>query len=65
MNSDERREARRARRAEKRQRNRDSRIEGLDIEAVADLNALYRAAMQAGRGGLLEGVDPAIPEGRP
>lgn len=50
LNSDERREARRARRAEKRRRNRDSRIEGLDIEAVADLNALYRAAMQAGRG---------------
>ena len=47
LNSDERREVRRARRAEKRQRNRDSRIEGLDIEAVADLNALYRAAMQA------------------
>lgn len=50
LNSDERREARRARRAEKRRRNRDYRIDGLHIEAVADLNALYRAAMQAGRG---------------
>lgn len=50
MNSDERRAARRARREEKRVENRAKRIDGLDMERVADIGALYDAAMKAKRG---------------
>lgn len=50
VNSDERRAARRARREEKRRRNRAQRIAGLDLEAVADMDALYAATMKAKRG---------------
>lgn len=50
MNSDERRAARRARREEKRAENRANRIDGLDMEHVADIGALYNAAMKAKRG---------------
>ena len=50
LNSDERRAARRARREQERARKKAKRLEGVSLEAVADLNALYKAAMQAGRG---------------
>lgn len=50
MNSDERRAARRCRREKRREEKRAARLDGLDIGAVADLNALYRAAMQCARG---------------
>lgn len=50
MNSDDRRAARRARRERERARKRDDRLKDVNLEAVADLNALYKAAMQAGRG---------------
>lgn len=50
MNSDERRAARRERRELKRAENRAKRIEGLDLERVASMGALYDAAMKAKRG---------------
>lgn len=50
MNSDDRRAARRARREEKRARNRAERIDGLTLERIADMNALYDAAMKSRRG---------------
>ncbi|OUO61492.1 hypothetical protein B5F74_05040 [Collinsella sp. An271] len=50
MNSDERRAARRARRDSKRAANRARRIEGCTLEAVADVDNLYGAAMGAARG---------------
>lgn len=51
MNSDDRRMARRARREEKRAENRKKRIEGATLERVADIDALYAAAMKA-KGGV-------------
>lgn len=50
MNSDERRAARRARREEKRARKKAERTEGCTLEAVADMNALYKAQREAARG---------------
>ena len=50
MNSDDRRAARRARREEKRARNRAERIDGLTLERIADMDALYDAAMKSRRG---------------
>lgn len=50
MNSDERRAARRRRREEKRAENKRKRTEGMSLEAVADMDALYDAAMKAKRG---------------
>lgn len=50
MNSDERRAARRARREDKRARNRAERIDGITLERIADMNALYDAAMKSRRG---------------
>lgn len=50
MNSEERRAARRARRDVKRAENRDRRIEGCTLEAVADLDNLYDAANGAAAG---------------
>lgn len=50
MNSDERRAARRRRREEKRAENKRKRTEGMSLEAVADMDALYDAAMRAKRG---------------
>lgn len=50
MNSDDRRAARRARREEKRARNRAERINGLTLERIADMDALYDAAMKSRRG---------------
>ncbi len=50
MNSEERRAARRARREEERARKRAERSDGLTIESVADMNALYRAQREAARG---------------
>lgn len=50
MNSEERRAARRKRREEERARKRAERAEGLTLEAVADMNALYRAQREAARG---------------
>lgn len=50
MNSEDRRAARRARREEKREANRKKRIEGMSLELVADMDALYDAAMKARRG---------------
>lgn len=50
LDSDERRAARRKRREEERERKRAERLNGVNLEAVADMNALYKAAMQAGRG---------------
>lgn len=50
MNSDERRAARRARREEKRAENRAKRVEGLTLERVAEMDALYDAAMKAKSG---------------
>lgn len=50
MNSDDRRAARRARREERRAENRRRRIEGGTLEAVADMDALYDAAMKARSG---------------
>ena len=50
MNSEERRRARFERRQEKRAENRRRRIEGATIEDVADLDALYKAAMKARSG---------------
>lgn len=50
MNSDERRAARRARREAERARRRAARNAGRDLEAVADLNALHKAAREAARG---------------
>ena len=50
MNSDERRAARRARRDARRAENRARRIEGCTLEAVADVDNLYGAAMGAARG---------------
>ena len=50
MNSEERRAARRARREMARAEKRAARIEGCTLEAVADVDNLYRAAMQAKRG---------------
>lgn len=50
MNSDERRQARYLRRQERRKRNRAKRLEGLDIDAVADLDNLRTAAHEAARG---------------
>lgn len=50
MNSEERKAARRARREAKRTRRKAERNAGCDLEAVADLNALHKAARQAARG---------------
>lgn len=50
MNSDDRRAARRARREARRAENRRRRIEGGTLEAVADMDALYAAAMKARSG---------------
>lgn len=50
MNSTERHAARRARRDAKRERNKMRRCENLTLEAVADLDNLYRAAREAIRG---------------
>lgn len=50
MNSDDRRAARRARREEKRARNRAERIDGITLERIADMDALYDAAMKSRRG---------------
>lgn len=50
MNSEERKAARRRRREEKRARKRAERQEALTFEAVADLDNLHRAAVQAKRG---------------
>lgn len=50
MNSDERRAARRKRREEERARRKAQRLNDISLEKVADLNALYKAAMQSGRG---------------
>ena len=50
MNSDDRRAARRARREEKRARNRAERIDGLTLERISDMDALYDAAMKSRRG---------------
>ena len=50
MNSEERRRARFERRQEKRAENRRRRIEGATLEDVADLDALYKAAMKARSG---------------
>lgn len=50
MNSDDRRAARRARREEKRAENRAKRLEGLTLERVAEMDALYAAAMKAKSG---------------
>lgn len=50
MNSEERRAARRARREEERARKRAERSDGLTLESVADMNALYRAQREAARG---------------
>lgn len=50
MNSEERREARRRRRQEKRADARRRRLEGVDMEAVASLDSLYRAARESARG---------------
>ena len=50
MNSEERRAARRARREAERERRRAERVQPLDMERVADLNNLYRAAREAARG---------------
>ena len=50
MNSDDRRKARRARREAARGRKKAERNAGCDLEAVADLNALHKAARQAARG---------------
>lgn len=50
MNSEERRTARRARREAERARKKAERNAGCDLEAVADLNALHKAARQAARG---------------
>lgn len=50
MNSEERRAARRARREAERACRKAERNAGCDLEAVADPNALYKAAKQAARG---------------
>lgn len=50
MNSDDRRAARRSRREEKRAENRAKRLEGLTLERVAEMDALYAAAMKAKSG---------------
>ena len=50
MNAKERRAARRRRREEERERKRAERLKGVDMDAVADLDALYRAANEAARG---------------
>lgn len=50
MNSDDRRAARRSRREEKRAENRAKRVEGLTLERVAEMDALYAAAMKAKSG---------------
>lgn len=50
MNSDERREARRLRRQQKRAEAKAKRLQDCDMEHVADLNALYKAAKHAARG---------------
>lgn len=50
MKSEERRAARRARREQARLKKREERLEGLDLDAVADLGNLYKAAHQAARG---------------
>ena len=50
MNSGDRRAARRARRETRRAENRRRRIEGGTLEAVADMDALYAAAMKARSG---------------
>lgn len=47
MNSIERRAARRARRDAKRARNRMLRCENLTLEAIADINNLYKAALES------------------
>lgn len=50
MNSEERRSARRARREAKRREKRAARLAGCDLESVADLDNLYKAAMTAKNG---------------
>lgn len=50
MNSEERRAARRARREEKRRQKKEERIQGCTLEAVSDMNALYKAQRDAARG---------------
>lgn len=50
MNSEERRAARRSRREAERARRKAERNDGCTLEAVADLNALHKAARQAARG---------------
>lgn len=50
MNSDDRRAARRKRREAERERKKAARLAACTMEAVADLNALHRAAKQAARG---------------
>lgn len=50
MNSEERRAARRKRREEERARRKRERCEGNTLDAVADLNALYKAQREAARG---------------
>lgn len=50
MNSDERRAARRKRREEERARRKRERCKSSTLDAVADLNALYKAQKEASRG---------------
>lgn len=50
MNSDERRAARRRRREEERARKKRERCDSSTLDAVADLNALYKAQREAARG---------------
>ena len=50
MNSEERHAARRKRREQKRAEKKALRAEGCTLEAVADLNALYKAQKEAARG---------------
>ena len=50
MDSEERKAARRARRDAERERRKAERNEGATLEAIADMNALYRAHHEAGNG---------------
>ncbi len=50
MNSEERKAARRERRKQERERKKAKRNEGCTLEDIADMNALYKAQREAGRG---------------